>query len=471
MTRASWLVLSLVLLACGSDDGGSDATGGAAGSGAAGGSGGSGGSIGGTGGSSAGGTGATATGGAGTGGVAGTGGGTPSLACPALPDATGTTIVVKPSDAGSLHSTVLGAAAGTTIVLEDGTYSIASTLQLAKSGLALRSKSNDASKVIIDGAYAVNELVAVSASDVTIAHVTLTHAVDHAIHAYPPGANVDVKNLRVYAVKLVDNGEQFIKVNPIGTTPGYVDEGRVECSEFVMTAAGRPKVESCCGGCYTGGIDVHAGWKWVVRNNRFEGIHCENGGLAEHAIHFWKGSRDTLVENNVILDCARGIGFGLGGGVGERVYPDNPNGGVKLAHYDGVIRNNVFWANNQWFDTGIELQIAKEPHVFHNTILHGAGATKAFSSIDYRFVETFAVIQNNLTKKITARDGATGTVDHNLESTPDAYFVSAGTDFHLGPSASGAIDQGVTVGEAGIDMDGEPHTTGAPDLGADERKP
>jgi len=480
-------LIGLVALACGSDGGGGGSSG-AGGAGASPGGGGTG-AVAGSGGTATGGggSGGTATGGGGSGGTSsggvagggtgggGTGGGgtggSPSLACPTLAAPTGTTVDVTPADAGTLHSQVLGAAAGTTFLLADGTYSISSILQLSKTGVSLRGKSNDATKVIIDGKYAVTELVQVKASDVTIAHLTLTHAVDHAIHATPPGVGQDVKNLLVYGVRLVDNGEQFIKVNPNGSNPGYVDEGRVECSEFVMTAAGRPKVESCCGGCYTGGIDVHAGWKWVVRNNRFEGIYCDNGGLAEHAVHFWRGSRDTLVENNTIVDCARGIGFGLGNGAGDRVYPDNPYGGAKLAHYDGIIRNNVIWANIPWYDTGIELDIAKEPHVFHNTVMHGTGATKAFSSIDYRFAETFAVIQNNLTNKITQRDGAQGTVDHNLQNTPLGYFTTAGADFHLTAGAANAIDKGVSVAEAGIDLDGEPHTVGAPDLGADERKP
>ncbi len=487
-------VLVFGFVACGSDDdsgskpgtggSGGTATGGAAGGGT-GGAGTGGASTGGTGTGGAGtggaGTGGAGTGGAGTGGAgtggAGTGGtgtggtGGAGLACPALPAATGAVVNAKPTDAGNLHTIVKNAAAGSTILLADGNYPITSTLQLAKAGVALRSASNDATKVTIDGKYAVNELIAVSASNVTVAHVTLTQAVDHAIHAYPPGANQDVKNLVVYGARLVDNGEQFIKVNPNGSTPGYIDEGRVECSEFVMTAAGRPKVEKCCGGCYTGGIDVHAGWKWVVRNNRFEGIYCDAGGLAEHAIHFWKGSRDTLVENNTIVDCARGVGFGLGGGIGERAYPDNPNGGVKLAHYDGIIRNNVIWANHAFYDTGIELAIAKQPLVVHNTVVHGSGATKFFSSIDYRFAETFAVIQNNLVSKITMRDGAKGTVDHNLQSTPLGYFASAGKDFHLTAGATNAIDKGVSGPSAGVDMDGQAHDQGAPDLGADEVKP
>jgi len=93
-----------------------------------------------------------------------------------------------------------------------------------------------------------------------------------------------------------------------------------------------------------------------------------------------------------------------------------------------------------------------------------------FSSIDYRFGRTQVIIENNLTRRITVRDGASGTVDHNLENVPESYLADpARGDFHLTASASNAIDRGVTMTLAGLDIDGEPHTRGAPDLGADER--
>jgi hypothetical protein len=42
-------------------------------------------------------------------------------------------------------------------------------------------------------------------------------------------------------------------------------------------------------------------------------------------------------------------------------------------------------------------------------------------------------------------------------------------DFHLTASASNAIDRGIALAEAGLDLDGEAHSKGLPDLGADER--
>ncbi len=450
---------ALVLGACGSGD---DATGAATGTGASTATGAGGGAS--SSGTAAGGGGASS----GTG-----GGGGDVLGCPPLPPPSGPTVTVTPAQAAELPGIVTSAAPDTTIVLEAGTYALPATLQLAQPGVTLRSAGDDADAVILDAGYAVDEAIAISASNVTVAHVTVTRAVNHPIHVYPPGPGVDVVGTRIYGVSLIDGGEQFVKVNPVVGQAGYIDEGRVECSLFRLTDAGRPHVESCCGGCYTGGIDVHAGWKWVVRQNRFEGIHCDQSGLAEHAIHFWKGSRDTLVENNTIVDCARGIGFGLGGGAGDRVYPDAPYGGAMLAHYDGIIRNNVIWADTPEYDTGIELDETRRPVVAHNTVVHGAGATAFFSSIDSRFAGTETVLVNNLTVAITERDGASAVKSHNLEGTPlDLFVDAAALDFHLAAGAAAAIDQGAVVDQAGVDMDGEAHDLGAaPDIGADERQP
>ncbi len=438
-------------------------------------------SIGGAGGAGTGGTGGTSTGGSGgtsTGGSGGTGtgtggsGGGAALICDELPAPTGQVISVNPTQAAQLPSIVAGAPSGSTIELANGTYLLGSALKLSTPGVSLRSASNDPQTVIIDGQYSVAETVVITASNVTIAHVTVTHAIDHPIHIYPPGPGINVTGTLIYGVRIVDGGEQFIKANPIVGQDGYVDDAVVECSSFELTNAGRPYIEPCCGGCYTGGIDVHGGWNWIVRHNEFHGIYCDNGGLAEHAIHFWRSSRGTLVENNKITNCARGIGFGLENGTGQRVYPDSPHGGMDLAHYDGIIRNNVIYADLPWYDTGIELADTREPLIYHNTVVSNSSASGFYSSIDYRFPQTSVVIRNHLTRKITQRNNAVGTVDHNLQATPLSYFMNLPTNFHLEPTATQAIDQGLSVADAGLDIDAQPHTYGtAPDLGADEFVP
>lgn len=433
------------------------------------------------GGSTAGGNGSGASGiggggsgaGSGVGGEANVGGGgggpAPPGDCAPLPAPSGRVIDVDPSQAASLNGIVFDAPAGSTIRLAPGMYQVPTILQLRADGVTVRSLDDDPTSVVLDGSYTVPEIFQVTANDVTIAHITITHAVDHLVHAFPPGDGSTISGLHLYGVHFIDSGEQFVKVNEVGDG-GYVDDGRVECSTFRMTDEGRPNVEPCCGGCYTGGIDAHSAWGWVVSQNSFDGIYCDNGGLAEHAVHFWKGSRDTIVENNIITNCARGVGFGLEGGTGDRIYPDNPHGGANLAHYDGIIRNNSIYADIDYFDTGIEADETQEPLIAHNTVITPGGAA-FFSSIDYRFATTQVVIKNNVVDVITQRDGATGDVSNNLEGTPLGYFVdAANADLHLNDSAADALGAGVPLSEAGLDIDLEPHDATAPDLGADEHR-
>ena len=395
------------------------------------------------------------------------------VGCAPLPAATGPVIAVTPGDAAQLPSIVAAARTGETIALADGTYALPASLRLTVPGVTLRSMSDNATAVTLDAGYTVAEAIQVSASDVTIAHVTVMRAIDHPIHVVSPDGGPDVTGFVLYGARLVDGGEQFLKVNPGAARDAWVDGGRVECSAFELTDAGRPHVERNPGGCYTGGIDVHSARGWTVRQNRFDTIYCAGEGLAEHAIHFWVGARDTVVENNVIVNCARAIGFGLGdmGNGLTRTYADDPYPGVGyIGHYDGIIRNNAVWADIAYFDTGIGLEQARGTRVYHNAVMSAPSATQFFSSIDYRFANTVVDVRNNLTIRITARDGATGTVSANAQAVDPAIFVDApGGDLHISAGATVAIDQGEVVTGAGVDLDGEPHTSGAPDLGADER--
>jgi hypothetical protein len=385
---------------------------------------------------------------------------------------------VLPENADELPAIVREAPEGSTIVLADGTFRMTGAgessrrIQIVNPGVTLRSRSGNREAVIIDGEYLTEEIVTINASDVTIADLTLRRAVNHPIHVMG-GPDANISGVWLRNLNIVDGGEQFVKVNTSGATPNtYADDGILECSHFELTEAGRPEIEPEPGGCYTGGIDAHQARGWIVRDNTFTGIHCTNGSLAEHAIHFWTSSRDTLVERNVILDCARGIGFGLGDGGGnppDRVYADDPYPGIGyVGHYDGLIRNNVIATSPgfEFFDTGIELEQAHGTRVFHNSVIHGESA---FASISHRFSNTLVTLENNLVKSIRARDGSSASGDSNLENAEDSWFVDvAGLDLHLAASADAAIDQGVELAEAGDDIDGTPHDNGPPDLGADE---
>ena len=122
-------------------------------------------------------------------------------------------------------------------------------------------------------------------------------------------------------------------------------------------------------------------------------------------------------------------------------------------------------------DRGLaEISFARGTRVVHNTVASSDAATALFSSIDARFPNSVVGLDNNLTRRITERDGATTTRGANAETTDVSLYVDpVAGDLHLAASAAVAIDQGTAVPDAGVDMDGQPHTNGSPDLGADER--
>ena len=397
------------------------------------------------------------------------------LPCDPLPPPTGVVVDVYPADAPSLAGIVAAAASGTTIRLHDGYYDLSCgdagcRLAFSTPGVTLRSASGNRDGVVLDGAYLTNELVSIYAGGVVIADLTLMHAYDHPLHisglAGSPISGILLHNLRV-----VDPGQQGIKVNP--NVDGYVDDSTLECSSIELTDAGRTFIRD---NCYTGGIDVHMAQGWLVRRNRISGFWC-NDGLSEHGIHFWRSCRDTVVEENVILDCARGIGFGLGSTGTARVYPDDPYPGVGYkGHIDGVIRNNFvavasagLLASPDGFDTGIGLEQAYGAKVVHNTV--ASTQEPLSSSIEWRFPNSVVEVFNNLASSdLLARDGASAVAGGNLEYAPLIWLtdVAAG-DLHLTAAAGAAVDAGVLLpaGLADTDFDGDVRDA-SPDVGADE---
>ena len=317
----------------------------------------------------------------------------------------------------------------------------------------------------------------VVASGVTIADLTLKRAVYHPIHV-SAADNTDTLNTRIYNVHVIDPGQQAIKINQNSSYTHFADYGEVACSRIELTDAGRPHIWDINGSCYTGGIDGHQARGWVIRDNSIEGFWCQNG-LSEHAVHFWTGSRDTLVERNYLKDNARGVGLGLGDtGSNWRTYVDSPCSGVNNAgHYGGIVRNNMIFvsrpevfSSQNGFDCGICLEQACKASVLQNTVV---STQNPFSSIEWRFSQTSVDLYNNLASyNLRQRDGASAVQGGNLQNAPLSLFVNgAAGDLHLASSASQAIDQGapLAAGRCDDDFDGDLRPIGpARDIGADE---
>ncbi len=377
--------------------------------------------------------------------------------CPSLPAPTGTVVVVAPADADNLRSIIAGAAAGTTILLEDGIYDMSGgdfshRLVFTTPNLSLRSASGDRETVVLDGNYATSELISIQASGTVVADLTLKRAYDHPIHISGPG--IPISGVLIHNVHIVDPGQQAVKVNPIAA--GTVDSSTLQCSLIELTDAGRTQIRDSC---YTGGLDAHQATGWLVSRNRVAGFWCDEG-LSEHGIHLWRQSADTVVEGNVVVDCARGIGFGLGGGTD--------------GHSGGVIRNNFvaasgagLFASEYGFDSGIALWGAEGAEVYHNTV---ASTQPPFSSIEWRYIATSVTIANNLTTAGIVNRGGAAVLMTNLTDVPTSLFenVVAG-DLHLVDPESNPVDAATPLppGTCDRDFDGL-RRDAAPDIGADE---
>lgn len=340
-----------------------------------------------------------------------------------------------------------------TILLADGTYTLRNTLNIVAPSVVLAGKSANARLVVVQGdamsaTARVGTLVRVAAPRFELRHVTLQRSRYHLIQIV---GEDDADDARISECVLRDAYEQMIKVSIDPADPSVTaDRGTVENCSFEYTAGIGPQY-------YIGGIDAHGAKHWLVRANTFRAIASPNTSVAEFAIHFWDTSSNNTVERNLIIDCDRGIGFGLDG---------SPNDG-------GIIRNNMIYhsANaHRYADTGIALIESPNTEVYNNTVLLEHAA---FSAIEYRFESTRNVqVFNNLTNKpIRARDGATGLVTSNRTSAVRSWFVAAAEgDLHLTGDGAGVVDAGRDAAEPSDDFDGERRPRGLGiDVGADER--
>jgi len=250
-----------------------------------------------------------------------------------------------------------------------------------------------------------------------------------------------------------------------GTSAPWPDDGEVACSEISFTTGSLP---------YNNGVDVHGGWRWVIRDNVFKNLRATAGsGQSGPSILMWNGSADTLVERNVFVNCWEGIALGLN---------SDPSTGTNrtpgFQHTGGVVRNNVI-INLAGLDAGIIVGRAKGVVVAHNTVWTPDYWASIESSASGSVGTEKNLFYNNLvTSDVALRFGdstSTSTVVGSLVVSDPATFVSlAAGNAHLVAGAAPigaavALPTGVTVP---MDLDGQARPYGAAsDVGADEWQP
>jgi hypothetical protein len=358
-----------------------------------------------------------------------------------LPGPTGPTITV--STVAELVNAVqqANASGNLTILLEDGTYTLGEMLWISGNNLTFRSRSGNRDAVVVrgQGMYGgVSHVFNVPGDNFTVADMTIGWVANHAIQIHS-----DADNPLVHNVRFVDTYEQLLKVSYRPGDSTSSDNGLVEWCVFEYSAGIGPQY-------YIGGIDAHQAHNWIIRNNVFRHIRSPEADLAEHAIHFWSESSNTLVEHNIIINCDRGIGFGLG----------------DQGHVGGMIRNNMVYTSR---DVGIGLENSRNTAVYNNSVY-----TENYgNSIEYRFSGTQNVsIINNLTNaQIASREGGTGRIETNVTNARASWFVDAGNgNLRLSTAESTVVDQGQPLADVIQDIDCEVRPKGtAYDIGADER--
>lgn len=361
---------------------------------------------------------------------------------------------VTVSNVDELQSAISTANSGgdTDIKLEDGTYTLESGLWVGAEGVTVSSFSGNRSAVIIEGAGmkgSVSHIFWVGGSSFTVENVTLRKVANHAVQIH---GEMNANSPIIRNVHIQDTYEQMVKVSYDSSQPtNGSHNGLVEKCLFEYTAGIGPQY-------YIGGVDAHNATNWIIRDNEFRGIRSPSQDFAEHAIHFWSNSKDTLVERNLIINCDRGIGFGLG----------------DRGHTGGIIRNNMIYHDTSegFADVAIALESATNAQVYNNTIYMEHSYANA---IEYRFAATTGLtIINNLTNKaITSRDGASAAVSNNITHAIPSWFINplAG-DLHLSYAVQSVVDRGQGIEGLTDDFDRTKRPQGIGyDIGADEYAP
>jgi hypothetical protein len=376
-----------------------------------------------------------------------------SESCDALEPAGAGTVLVPGLD---LAEAVANAEPGSTLILQEGTYTVESTLELKQAGVSLRSQSGEPTSVILEGAFAVSSLISIQASDITIAGITLTHSYGPAIQVLPE--ETSITGTRLYQLVVRDAGEESIRIE--AGSGGWADSGVIACSSLVRTESGRAEPSISC----RGGVDAVSAADWRLYGNNISGFFCED---PVYAVSFRDGSRNTLLERNRIFDSYGLISLGDDDGPPATPRADDqsacPEGGDEVEHYGGLIQNNFLGLASEDTDFQVGLLLARACAVefVHNTLWSGYGPIQ---SVLVFGAQTSANLTNNLVSVPFIELASLSQLGNSNASEADFVDAIAG-DFHLVKNSS-AIEA-AAPGMTELDIDLETRST-LPSIGADE---
>ncbi len=268
---------------------------------------------------------------------------------PPLPPPTGT--VVSVSNTSQLEYQIATATAGTTIMVNPGTYYTTKNLA-PNAGVTIRGATGNRDDVVLVGAGMNNadaqrHVFWLRYSDITIADLTIRDAFFHGIQI---AAEYLTDRIHLYNLKILDCGERFIKGSTNNNVAYTPDDVVIEYCwlEQITPLANHSDLN------YIGGIDAMWCNRWIVRDNVMKNIRGATGG-GRGGIFLWNNCQNTTVERNLVIGCDRGIAIG------------NPSGpGVGIYHMtNGLVRNNFIVRGA---GIAMELCYTNNLKVYNNTI-------------------------------------------------------------------------------------------------------
>jgi hypothetical protein len=369
---------------------------------------------------------------------------------------------VSVTDGASLRAAIDAAVAGDVIVLADGDYVVDANLRCAAEGradapivvraatpLGARLRSTALEGFLVSGAHWHFEGLDIEGRCANDSDC------EHAWHVVGAADGTVIRGNRAYGF----NAQ--IKGNGTGDPRAWPDDVRVENNEFFNPA---PRMTSNP----VTPIDVVGGRRWVLRGNY---IHDHQKGMGDGVSYaaFLKGnSRDGVIEGNLVV-CERlhtggtrlGLSFGGGGSSPDPICED---GTCTPEHQGGVMRNNL--VVHCPADVGVYVNECAGCLVAHNTLYDTTGIDVRFTASDTR------VVDNLLSGRVRARDGATLTALGNLEMVAAADFAAwfadpGAADFTLRDGAA-IVDQRAPLAEVFDDYCGNDRDDAMSDIGAIE---
>lgn len=355
--------------------------------------------------------------------------------------------VVEVGRLDALESAIANAQPNDTIkIVWPGTYNITSTLVPAAPNVHVMADTLDPTEVVIAGRGMDNASFGSvwhgfysQHPGLKLSNLTLRDFYFHGVTFGAGATSPEFTNLRV-----LDCGQQFIKASAF---PQAINNGRVIGCYFGYTN-GRPTTDHDGAGYFYGGyVDVHDGLGWIVRGcvaeditPTAEEVAAVPVGATQHlwspAFYFWNGSADTLFENNIGINCARFVAFGL----------DQKTGFND--HSGGIIRNNMCVMNTGYMnesqivgsDGMIMAWDSPNTRILHNTILTN---NQVNNSIQGRWSQGLEISGNLSDRAIFMRDSATYSgVGNQLNAVP-AWFVDPAAG-NLRLNATGNANVGTT---------------------------